>query len=68
MFDAMKSHLQSELQKIRDAGLWKDERILASSQGPMVTLADGATMLMRSVGSLVGARLATASCILQAAR
>ena len=32
MFDQMKSHLQAELAKIKDAGLWKDERVLASAR------------------------------------
>ena len=45
MFDAMKPHLERELEAIRAAGLWKEERVLASAQGPEVTLADGRRVL-----------------------
>src|SRR5690242_12044158 len=46
MFDRMRPQLQSELAKIREGGLWKDERVLASAQGPEVTLADGHQVLV----------------------
>ncbi|MGD8239159.1 MAG: glycine C-acetyltransferase [Armatimonadota bacterium] len=39
MFDAMREHLTHELQEIRDAGLYKGERILAGPQGARVGLA-----------------------------
>ena len=32
-FDGMRKHLQSELAAIREAGLYKEERVLASPQG-----------------------------------
>jgi glycine C-acetyltransferase len=41
MFEAMKPSVEAELQAIRDAGLWKDERVLASAQGAEVRLQDG---------------------------
>jgi glycine C-acetyltransferase len=54
MFDAMKPRLQAELAKIREAGLWKDERILASAQGPEVTLADGRSVLVLCANNYLG--------------
>jgi len=54
MFDQMKPHLQAELQKIRDAGLWKDERVLASAQGPEVTLADGRKVIVLCANNYLG--------------
>jgi glycine C-acetyltransferase len=54
MFDAMKPRLQAELAKIREGGLWKDERILASAQGPEVTLADGRTVLVLCANNYLG--------------
>jgi glycine C-acetyltransferase len=54
VFDAMKPQLQAELQKIRDAGLWKDERVLASAQGPEVKLADGREVLVFCANNYLG--------------
>ena len=54
MFDKMQPHLQSELQKIKDGGLWKDERVLASAQGPEVTLADGRSVLVLCANNYLG--------------
>ncbi|HET9327715.1 MAG TPA: glycine C-acetyltransferase [Candidatus Eisenbacteria bacterium] len=54
MFDQMKSHLQTELAKIKDAGLWKDERVLASPQGPEVELADGRKVLVLCANNYLG--------------
>jgi glycine C-acetyltransferase len=54
MFDAMKPHLEKELAAIREAGLWKDERVLASAQGPEVTLADGRTVLVFCANNYLG--------------
>jgi glycine C-acetyltransferase len=54
MFDRVKSQLQAELQAIRDAGLWKDERVLASPQGPVVTLADGRQVLVFCANNYLG--------------
>ncbi|HRI61478.1 MAG TPA: glycine C-acetyltransferase [Saprospiraceae bacterium] len=36
MFTNVKSALQSEIQSIRDAGLYKEERIITSPQGPVI--------------------------------
>ena len=40
MFESMRVHLDRELQEIRDAGLWKPERIIESPQGATVAVAD----------------------------
>ena len=54
MYDEMKSHLESELEKIREAGLWKDERVLASPQGPEVTLQDGRRVIVLCANNYLG--------------
>jgi len=54
MYDALKSQLEAELQSIRDAGLWKDERVLASPQGPVVKLADGREVLVFCANNYLG--------------
>ena len=54
MFERMKPALEAELQMIRDAGLWKEERILASAQGPEVTLADGSRVLVFCANNYLG--------------
>jgi len=54
MFDTLKPQLQAELAKIREAGLYKDERTLASAQGPEVTLADGRTVLVFCANNYLG--------------
>ena len=54
MFDDLKPHLQAELAKIKDAGLWKEERILASAQGPEVMLADGRRVLVLCANNYLG--------------
>ena len=41
MFDTMKGPLAAELAKIREAGLYKGERVIASPQGAAVRLEDG---------------------------
>src|SRR5512145_69858 len=54
MFDPMKPQLESELKQIREAGLWKDERVLASPQGASVTLADGRNVLVFCANNYLG--------------
>jgi glycine C-acetyltransferase len=54
MFDKMKPHLQAELAKIKDGGLWKEERVLASAQGAEVTLADGRRVLVMCANNYLG--------------
>ncbi len=50
----LKSQLAAELESIRDAGLWKDERVIASEQGPEVTLADGRRVLVFCANNYLG--------------
>ncbi|HKW58730.1 MAG TPA: glycine C-acetyltransferase [Candidatus Dormibacteraeota bacterium] len=40
MFERMRSHLDQQLQEIRDAGLWKPERVIESPQGANVVVKD----------------------------
>jgi glycine C-acetyltransferase len=40
MFERMRSHLEGQLQEIKDAGLWKPERIIESPQGATVAVAE----------------------------
>ena len=54
MFEQMKPVIEAELQKIKDAGLWKGERVLTSPQGPEVTLADGRRVLVFCANSYLG--------------
>ena len=54
MFDQMKPQLQAELARIKDAGLWKEERVLASAQGAEVTLADGREVLVMCANNYLG--------------
>src|SRR6266850_5973282 len=54
MFDSVRRELQAELQKIKDDGLWKDERVLASPQGPVVRLADGREVLVFCANNYLG--------------
>jgi glycine C-acetyltransferase len=50
----MKPRLTAELAAIREAGLWKDERVLASPQGPLVRLADGREVLVLCANNYLG--------------
>ena len=54
MFETLKPQLEAELKKIREAGLYKDERVLASAQGPEVTLADGRAVLVFCANNYLG--------------
>src|SRR5881628_477246 len=54
MFDSVKPQIEAELQQIREAGLWKDERVLASPQGPVARLADGREVLVFCANNYLG--------------
>jgi glycine C-acetyltransferase len=54
MFSNVKSELEAELKAIRDAGLWKDERVLASPQGASVKLADEREVLVFCANNYLG--------------
>jgi len=54
MFETMKPVLEAELQRIREAGLWKSERVLVGPQGPEVTLEDGRRVLVFCANNYLG--------------
>ena len=65
MFENMKPVIEAELAKIREAGLWKDERVIVSAQGPEVTLADGRRVLVFCANNYLG--LSSHPALLEAA-
>ena len=54
MFDALRPQLEAEIGKIREAGVYKDERVLASPQGPAVRLEDGREVLVFCANNYLG--------------
>ena len=50
----MKSHLKSELQNIEEAGLYKSERIIATSQDAIITLTDGTEVINFCANNYLG--------------
>jgi glycine C-acetyltransferase len=54
MFETMKPVLEAELASIREAGLWKSERVLVGPQGPEVTLEDGRRVLVFCANNYLG--------------
>jgi glycine C-acetyltransferase len=53
MFDNVKERLQQELNDIREAGLWKEERVLQSPQGAMIR-ANGKDVLCLCANNYLG--------------
>jgi glycine C-acetyltransferase len=66
MYGAMQAHLTRELAAIRDGGLLKSERPLASPQGTRVTLSDGRRLLNMCANNYLG--LANHPEVIEAAR
>jgi glycine C-acetyltransferase len=54
MYGAMKDFLTKELQEIKDAGLYKTERIIASPQAAEITLEDGSKVLNFCANNYLG--------------
>ena len=54
MYGKMKSHLQGELANIEEAGLFKRERIIASSQETSIVLSDGTKVLNFCANNYLG--------------
>lgn len=54
MYGKMKSHLQSELRNIEEAGLYKNERIIATSQDATITLTDGTEVINFCANNYLG--------------
>src|SRR5258708_17063073 len=65
MFEPMQPVIEAELAKIREAGLWKGERVITSPQGPEVTLADGRRVLVFCANNYLG--LSSHPALLEAA-
>ena len=54
MYGKIKDHLTNELAAIRQAGLYKDERIITSRQGARVRLSDGAEVINLCANNYLG--------------
>jgi len=54
MYTSFKNHLQTELESIRNAGLFKRERIIASEQGAEITLDTGEKVLNFCANNYLG--------------
>lgn len=54
MYGNLQHHLQTELTAIREAGLFKTERIIASPQAAAITMADGAEVLNFCANNYLG--------------
>ncbi|MFN6038687.1 MAG: glycine C-acetyltransferase [Bacteroidota bacterium] len=54
MYGAFKDFLQTELDTIRDAGLFKKERIITSPQGAVVTVKDGREVIIFCANNYLG--------------
>lgn len=54
MYGSIQQRLQHELQEIKDSGLYKNERIIASPQGADITLADGSQVINFCANNYLG--------------
>src|SRR5262245_53347033 len=54
MYGAFQEHLERELKAIRDAGFYKEERIIATPQGAEVAVADGASLINLCANNYLG--------------
>ena len=50
----LREHLERELAAVREAGLWKEERVLVSPQGAEARLADGRDVLVFCANNYLG--------------
>lgn len=66
MYQKFQAHLQKELSDIKDAGLYKNERIIVSPQGGEITLADGKRVLNFCANNYLG--LANNPALIKAAK
>ena len=65
-FESTRARLQQELEAIRESGLWKEERVIASPQMNDITLADGSEVVNMCANNYLG--LASHPALIQAAR
>ncbi len=54
MYGAIKEHLENEIQSIKEAGLFKEERVITSAQGPEITLSSGQKVLNFCANNYLG--------------
>ncbi|HLP05392.1 MAG TPA: glycine C-acetyltransferase [Paludibacter sp.] len=54
MYAEFKTHLQAELDSIRGAGLYKNERVIVSPQGAVIRVADGKEVLNFCANNYLG--------------
>ena len=54
MYDRLQAHLQKELADIREAGLFKNERIIITPQGAQIKISTGATVLNFCANNYLG--------------
>jgi glycine C-acetyltransferase len=65
-FTSIKAGFAKELTEIKEAGLWKNERIIASEQKNDITLADGSEVINMCANNYLG--LANNADVIQAAK
>lgn len=54
MYGAIKDHLQKEIQEIKDAGLYKSERIITSSQDAVIKISTGEEVINFCANNYLG--------------
>ena len=54
MYKDFQAYLQNELNSIKEAGLYKEERVIVSPQGPEITLQDGTKALNFCANNYLG--------------
>ncbi|MBT8255565.1 MAG: aminotransferase class I/II-fold pyridoxal phosphate-dependent enzyme, partial [Bacteroidia bacterium] len=66
MYGKIKDHLQQELQEIKDAGLFKKERIITSPQDAEITISTGEKVINFCANNYLG--LSSNKEVIQAAK
>ncbi len=66
MYGKLQKHLQHQIQEIKDAGLYKNERIITSAQGPEISLNTGQEVLNFCANNYLG--LSNHPAVLEGAR
>jgi len=66
MYGAIKNHLQNEIKNIKEAGLYKSERIITSSQSAVIKLESGNEVINFCANNYLG--LSNNAAVIQAAK